>query len=40
MRYSLAERMRPRTLEDLGQGRLVGEDQVLRRSVEGGMSLP
>ena len=33
----LAERMRPRTLEDyLGQGHLVGEDQVLRRSVEGG----
>ena len=33
----LAERMRPRTLEDyLGQGHLVGEDQVLRRSVDGG----
>lgn len=33
----LAERMRPRTLEDyLGQGHLVGKDQVLRRSVEGG----
>lgn len=33
----LAERMRPKTLEDyLGQGHLVGEDQVLRRSVEGG----
>ena len=33
----LAERMRPRTLADyLGQGHLVGEDQVLRRSVEGG----
>ena len=33
----LAERMRPRTLQDyLGQGHLVGEDQVLRRSVEGG----
>ena len=33
----LAERMRPKTLGDyLGQGHLVGEDQVLRRSVEGG----
>ena len=33
----LAERMRPKTLDDyLGQGHLVGEDQVLRRSVEGG----
>ena len=33
----LAERMRPRTLEDyLGQDHLVGEDQVLRRSVDGG----
>jgi putative ATPase len=33
----LAERMRPKSLaEYLGQGHLVGEDQVLRRSVEGG----
>ena len=33
----LAERMRPRTLEDyLGQGHLVGEGQILRRSVDGG----
>ena len=33
----LAERMRPKTLEDyLGQGHLVGMGQVLRRSIEGG----
>lgn len=33
----LAERMRPKTLEDyLGQGHLVGTGQVLRRSIEGG----
>lgn len=33
----LAERMRPKSLDEyLGQGHLVGEDQVLRRSVEGG----
>ncbi|MFZ9054813.1 MAG: replication-associated recombination protein A [Flavobacteriales bacterium] len=33
----LAERMRPRTLDDyLGQGHLVGEESVLRKSLEGG----
>ena len=33
----LAERMRPKTLQDyLGQGHLVGTGQVLRRSIEGG----
>jgi putative ATPase len=34
----LAERMRPKTLQDyLGQGHLVGTGQVLRRSIEGGL---
>jgi putative ATPase len=33
----LAERMRPRSLEDyLGQGHLVGKDTVLRRALEAG----
>lgn len=35
--FPLAERMRPRTLEDyLGQGHLVGEQQVLRRAILNG----
>ena len=37
----LAERMRPRTLEDfVGQRHLVGEGRVLRRVIEGGGLLP
>ena len=37
----LAERMRPRTLEEfLGQGHLVGEGRLVRRLVEGGGPLP
>src|ERR1043166_8506944 len=37
----LAERMRPRTLEEFaGQQHLVGEGRVLRRVIEGGGLLP
>ena len=37
----LAERMRPRTLEEfVGQRHLVGEGRVLRRVIEGGGLLP
>src|ERR671939_138406 len=37
----LAERMRPRTLEEfVGQSHLVGEGRVLRRVIEGGGLLP
>ncbi|HMB07607.1 MAG TPA: replication-associated recombination protein A, partial [Isosphaeraceae bacterium] len=37
----LAERMRPRTLEEfIGQGHLVGEGRLVRRLVEGGGPLP
>ena len=37
----LAERMRPRTLEEfIGQEHLVGEGRLVRRLVEGGGPLP
>jgi putative ATPase len=40
-RAPLAERMRPRTLEEfVGQTHLVGEGRVLRRLIEGSGALP